>query len=81
MRALKVALSASIREHKKNPAPFRARGWLLVAHPSYKLNQQRFFRGAGETMPVSTFLDSPYGEMVYKDSNSPKTFSGGVENP
>jgi hypothetical protein len=27
---------------KKNPAPFRARGWLLVAHPSYKLDQQHF---------------------------------------
>jgi len=25
--------------YKKNPAPFRARGWLLVAHPSYKLDQ------------------------------------------
>jgi len=24
---------------RKNPAPFRARGWLLVAHPSYKLDQ------------------------------------------
>lgn len=23
----------------KNPAPFRVRGWLLVAHPSYKLDQ------------------------------------------
>ena len=28
----------------KNPAPFRVRGWLLVAHPSYKLNQQHFDR-------------------------------------
>jgi hypothetical protein len=23
----------------KNPASFRIRGWLLVAHPSYKLSQ------------------------------------------
>jgi len=23
----------------KNPVPFRVRGWLLVAHPSYKLDQ------------------------------------------
>ena len=26
-------------DKQKNPVPFQVRGWLLVAHPSYKLDQ------------------------------------------
>jgi len=38
---------------------------LLVAHPSYKLDQQHFFSRTGKTKtPVFNYLDSPYGKMV-----------------
>ena len=36
------------RRKQKNPVPFRVRGWLLVAHPSYKLDQQHSFSRAGK---------------------------------
>ena len=32
---------------QKNPVPFRVRGWLLAAHPSYKLDQQHSFSWTG----------------------------------
>ena len=50
-------------EKKKTPYPFGYGVGYWLAHPSYKLDQQHLHRGA-EDNTGSTFLDSPYGEMV-----------------
>jgi len=34
-----LAGSLQLQLKRKNPVPFQVRGWLLVAHPSYKLDQ------------------------------------------
>jgi hypothetical protein len=66
VQALKVAASVD-SSAQKTPYPFGyGAGYWWPTRPTSSTSSA--IRRTGETLLLSIFLDSPYGEMVYKDS-------------